>query len=167
MTRLVDMELQNASMVRRVKPFYFGSLLEPASAPVATNGQQKLRRLLRVEFKNPKEDYTFFREICSNQSMLVCNRKNRFHLAVIRRSFSPTPLKTLDLLAHFQHPNVAEIFDVYFHDRELQIVSEYLDVSMLDLEFERLAPEEWEIATIVGEVNFHLFIFSLHDAEFL
>jgi serine/threonine protein kinase len=152
MTDLVDIEPHNASMVRRVEPFYFGSLLSSASAPVAS-GQQVLRRLLRIEFKNPKEDYTFVHEIRSNQGMLVCHRKNRFHLAVIRESHSPTPLQMLEVLAHVQHPNVADILDVYSHDSKLYIISEYLDVSMLDLEFERFAPEEWEIATIIGEVN--------------
>ena len=42
---------------------------------------------------------------------------------------------------------------MYFHDGKLSIVSEHLDVSMLDLQFKRLAPEEWEIATIIAEVN--------------
>jgi len=152
MTRHVGMDLQNAPLVRRVKPFYFGSLLGPTSAP-ATTGQQQLRRLLRIEFKNPKEDYTFVHEIRSNQGVLVCHRKNRLHLAVIRESFSPTPLRMLEVLAHVQHPNVADILDVYFHDGKLSIVSEHLDVSMLDLQFKRLAPEEWEIATIIAEVN--------------
>jgi hypothetical protein len=146
------MDLQNALLVRRVKPFYFGSLLDPTSAP-ATTGQQQLRRLLRIEFKNPKEDYIFFYEIRPNQGMLVCHRKNRLHLAVIRESFSPTPLRMLEVLVHVQHPNVADILDVYFHDSKLHIVSEHLDVSMLDLQFKRLAPEEWEIATIIAEVN--------------
>ena len=99
MTRHVGMDLQNAPLVRRVKPFYFGSLLGPTSAP-ATTGQQQLRRLLRIEFKNPKEDYTFVHEIRSNQGVLVCHRKNRLHLAVIRESFSPIPLRMLEVLAH-------------------------------------------------------------------
>ncbi|KAH8674848.1 hypothetical protein BGZ60DRAFT_372764, partial [Tricladium varicosporioides] len=51
-----------------------------------------------------------------------------------------------------QHPNIADILDVYFYDGKLCIVSEYLEVSLLDLEFKRLAPEEWEIATIIAEV---------------
>ncbi|KAH8797475.1 hypothetical protein F5882DRAFT_255235, partial [Hyaloscypha sp. PMI_1271] len=122
------------------------------SAPVATTGQQKLRHLLRIEFKDPKEDYTFIHEIHSNQGMLVCHRKSRFHLAVIRESFSPTPLQMLEVLAQIQHPNIADILGVYYHDNKLWVVSEYVDVSMLDLEFKRLAPEEWEIATIIGEV---------------
>ncbi|PMD55312.1 uncharacterized protein K444DRAFT_483653, partial [Hyaloscypha bicolor E] len=108
--------------------------------------------LLRIKFKNPKEDYTYIHEVPSNQGVLVCDRKNRFHLGVIRESFSPTPLQMLEVLAHVQHPNVADILDVYFHDSKLCIVNEHLEVSMLDLEFERLPPEEWEIATIIGEV---------------
>jgi hypothetical protein len=59
----------------------------------------------------------------------------------------------LELLAQVQHPNIADILDVYFHDGKLCIVGEHLDVSLLDLEFNRLAPEEWEIATIVAEVT--------------
>lgn len=153
MTRQVDMGPQNASSVRRVEPFYFGSLLDPKSAPVATTGQQKLRYLLRIEFKDPKEDYTFIHEIHSNQGMLVCHRKSRFHLAVIRESFSPIPLQMLEVLAQIRHPNIADILDVYYHDNKLWVVSEYVDVSMLDLEFKRLAPEEWEIAMIIGEVK--------------
>lgn len=153
MTRPVDMEPQNTSLVRRVEPFYFGSLLDQTSALAQTTGQQKLRRLLRIKFKNPKEDYTYIREVPSNQGVLVCDRKNRFHLGVIRESFSPTPLQMLEVLAHVQHPNVADILDVYFHDSKLCIVNEHLEVSMLDLEFERLPPEEWEIATIIGEVK--------------
>lgn len=152
MTRHVDMDLQNTLLVRRVNPFYFGSLLDRTSA-LATTRQQKLRRLLRIEFKNPKEDYMFVHEIRSNQGMLACHQKNRLHLAVIRESFSPTPLQMLEVLAHVQHPNVADILDVYFHDSKLYIVSEHLDISMLDLEFKRLAPEEWEIATIIAEVS--------------
>jgi serine/threonine protein kinase len=58
----------------------------------------------------------------------------------------------LELLAQVQHPNIADILDVYFYDGQLCIVNEYLDVSLLDLEFKRLVPEEWEIATIVAEV---------------
>jgi serine/threonine protein kinase len=146
------MDPQSSPPLRRVKPFYFGSLEDTTSAPSATTRPRKLRRLLRIDFKNPKEDYTFVQELRSNQGTLVCHRKNHLHPAVIRESFSPTPLQMIELLAQVQHPNIADILDVYFYDGQLCIVSEYLDVSLLDLEFNRLAPEEWEIATIVAEV---------------
>jgi hypothetical protein len=95
----------------------------------------------------------YFGEIRSNQGMLVCHRRNRLQLAVIRKAFSPTPLQMFELLSHVQHPNVADILSVYFHYNKLYIVSKHLDVSMLGLEFKRLAPEEWEIATIIAEVS--------------
>ena len=108
---------------------------------------------MRIDFKSPKDDYAFVQELRSNQGTLVCHRKNRLHLAVIRESFSPTPLQMLEALAQVQHPNIADILDVYSHDGKLCIVSEHLDVSLLDLEFKRLVPEEWEIATIIAEVT--------------
>ena len=88
----------------------------------------------------------------SDQGTLVCHRKNRL-LAVIRESFSPRPLQMLEVLSQVQHPNVADILDVYCYDAKLCIVGEYLDVSLLDLELNRLAMEEWEIATIMAEVS--------------
>lgn len=59
----------------------------------------------------------------------------------------------LEVLAQVQHPNIADILDVYFHDGKLCIIGEHLDVSLFDLEFKRLVPEEWEIATIIAEVT--------------
>jgi serine/threonine protein kinase len=152
------MDPQSSPPLRRVKPFHFSSLQDTTSAPSVTTGPRKLRRLLRIDFKDPKEDYTFVQELRSNQGTLVCHRKNHLHPAVIRESFSPMPLQMLELLAHVQHPNIADILDVYFYDGQLGIVSEYLDVSMLDLEFKKLAPEEWEIATIVAEVILLCFV---------
>ena len=106
-----------------------------------------------VEFKSPKDDYSFVEELRSSQGFLACHRKNGLCLTVIRESFYPTPLPMLELLAQVQHPNVADILNMYFHDERLHIVGEYLDVSLLDLQFNRLAPEEFEIATIVAEVT--------------
>jgi serine/threonine protein kinase len=147
------MDPQSSPPLRKVKPFSFISLQDTTAAPLATTGPRKFRRLLRIDFKNPKEDYKFVQELRSNQGTLVCHRKNHLHLAVIRESFSPAPLQMLESLALVQHPNIADILDVYFHDDQLCIASEYLDVSLLDLEFNKLALEEWEIATIVAEVT--------------
>lgn len=49
--------------MRRVKPFYFGSLLNLILTSEFTE-QQKLRRLLRIKFKNLKKDYTLVYKIC-------------------------------------------------------------------------------------------------------
>ncbi|KAG9240409.1 hypothetical protein BJ878DRAFT_430352 [Calycina marina] len=146
------MDPQSRLPLRKVKPFYFGRAQAITSTPAATTGPPKMRRLLRIDFKSPKDDYTFVQELRSNQGALVCHRKNRLHLAVIRESFSPTPLQMLEMLVQVQHPNIADILDVYFHDVNLCIVREHLDVSLFDLEFKRLVPEEWEVATIIAEV---------------
>jgi serine/threonine protein kinase len=149
------MDPHGSPALRKVKPFYFtsfGSAQDTTSPPSATIGP-RVRRLLRVDLKDPKNDYTFVQELRSGHGTLVCHQKNRLHLAVIRESFTSTPLQMLELLAQVRHPNIADILDVYFCDGKLSIVSEYLDVSLLDLEFKRLAPEEWEIATIIAEVT--------------
>lgn len=148
------MDPQSSPPLRKVKPFYFGRVQDSTLTPSAITGPPKVRRLLRVDFKSPKDDYTFVQELWSNQGTLICHRKNRLHLAVIRESFSPTPLQMLEELAQVQHPNIADILDVYFHDGKLCIVSEHLDASLFDLEFKRLVPEEWEIATIIAEVTY-------------
>jgi hypothetical protein len=119
------MDPQRIPPLRKVKPFYFGRVQDSTSIPSATTGPPKVRRLLR----------------------------NRLHVAVIRESFSLAPLQMLEELAQVQHPNIADIFDVYFHDGKLCIVGEHLDVSLFDLEFKRLVPEEWEIATVIAEVT--------------
>ena len=61
----------------------------------------------------------------------------------------------LEVMGQMQHPNIADILDVYAYDGKLYIVGEHLDVSLFDLEFEKLVPEEWEIATIITEVALH------------
>ena len=52
----------------------------------------------------------------------MSHRKNRLHLAVIRESFSHIPLQMLEELAQIQHPNIADILNVYFHNGKLCIV---------------------------------------------
>jgi hypothetical protein len=59
----------------------------------------------------------------------------------------------LEELAQVQHLNIADIFDIYFYDGKLYIISEHLNVSLFDLEFKRLVPEEWKITTIITEVT--------------
>ena len=148
------MDSQSRLPLRKVKHFYFAT----TSTPSATTGPLKVKRLLRIDFKNPKDDYTYVQELRSNQGTLVYHRKDRFHLAVIRESFLPQPLQMLEVLAQVQHPNIADILDVYVHGGKLCIVGEHLDVSLFDLELKRLAPEEWEIATIIAEVTSPLFL---------
>lgn len=147
------MDPSSSPRSRRSNYLCLDNLVDTTSAPSETTGPPTVRRLLRIDFKDPEEDYAFVQKLRSNQGTLVCRRKNHLYPAIIRESFSPTPLQMIELLAQVQHPNIADICDVYFHDGQLCIVSEYLDVSLQDLQFNRLALEEWEIATIVAEVT--------------
>ena len=100
------------------------------------------RPLLRVDLRNPIDDYSPLQELRSDQGTLACHHKNRLHLAVIRKSYSPAPLQMLEDLAQIKHPNIAGIFDIYFYDGQMFVVAEYLDASLLELKFIRLAPAE-------------------------
>lgn len=62
--------------------------------------------------------------------MLVCYRKNRLYVTIIRKLFLPVLLQILEKLAQVQYPNIANILNIYFHDSKLYIISEYLDVSV-------------------------------------
>ncbi|TVY85515.1 hypothetical protein LSUE1_G004894 [Lachnellula suecica] len=135
--------------LKKVKAFNFGSLLGPMSS---NNGPHRLRKLLRIQFSDPQEDYKNIREMTSNQGTLVCHRRNHLSLAVIRESHSPSPLAMLESFAHVHHSNVADILDVYFYSGQLLIIGEHLDISLLNLNFKPIPPEEWEIATIIAEI---------------
>jgi len=146
------MDSQSSPSLRRVKGLCFSNMQDTLSVPLAATEHRKLRRLLRIDFKDPSDDYEFVQELRSNEGTLVCHRKSHLQPAIIRKSFSPTPLQMLESLARIQHSNIADILDAYYYEGQLCIVSEYLDVSLHDLDFNRLAPEEWEIATIISEV---------------
>jgi serine/threonine protein kinase len=59
----------------------------------------------------------------------------------------------LEMASTLRHPNVADIHEAYYHENKFYIISEYLDVSLLDLNFNEYPLEEWEIATIIVEVK--------------
>ncbi|KAF8852976.1 hypothetical protein BDZ45DRAFT_599209 [Acephala macrosclerotiorum] len=106
------------------------------------------RCLVRVHFKDPKADYIFIKQIQPDEGYLACHRKKRWELGIVRESYSTAPLQVLELFSQVQHPNVASINEIYFFGERLYVVGEYLDVSLLDLGFQLLPPEEWEIATV-------------------
>lgn len=116
-------------------------------------GPRKARRLLRVDLKNPEDDYVPLKKLQSNQGTLVCKLNNYLHLAIVRESFSSKPLQMLEEVAKVRHSNIADIMGVYFYEGKLSVVAEHLEVSLFDLEFDTFAPEEWEIATIIAEVT--------------
>jgi hypothetical protein len=59
----------------------------------------------------------------------------------------------LDIVSTLRHLNIANVHDAYCHKGKLFIVSEYLEVSLLDLDFHLYPLAEWEMATITAEVT--------------
>lgn len=142
------MDSSGVCRLRRVKPFYFGVAM--ASSPVQINS--KVKHLLKIDFKSPYEDYLFVQALQRGQGTIVCHRKGHLKLALIRESYAPEPLQMLEMLSQVKHHNIADVNHVFFHDERLWIVGEHVGLSLLDLGFHRVLPEEWEIATIMAEV---------------
>jgi hypothetical protein len=133
-------------VLRRRAAFDFGSTMT-ASSPTSP------KSLLCLRFKNPEDNYIFIHKLPSKRGTLVCHRTNCSCLGVVRKArWLSTPLRTLEILARIHHPNIANILDAYFYEGDLLIIGEHLDVSLLDLGFQQLPAEEWEIATIIQQV---------------
>jgi hypothetical protein len=145
---------QEPNRVRRVKSRYFTrpSRLARSNIPLTTN-DSNARRVVRILFKSPTEDYTFVREIPQNHGTVIWFKKALPCLALLRESYCLSPLRTLEAASNLCHPNIADIRDAYYHEEKLYIVSEYLEVSLLDVDFNLYPLEEWEIATIISEVR--------------
>jgi hypothetical protein len=112
-----------------------------------------MKRLLRLSVTNPKDDYIFVRD--GSEHGLACRRTDHRQVAVLRVSHSLCPLTMMHLISQVQHPNIAATVDAYFHDGQLWIASEYLDVSLLELQQDIVPLGEWEVATILSEVCMH------------
>jgi hypothetical protein len=50
-------------------------------------------------------------------------------------------------------PNIAIVYDLYCDDDKVFQVTEHLDISLSQLEFQKCELEEWEMATIIAEVQ--------------
>jgi len=111
------------------------------------------RRLLRIRFTNPRDDYIFIQDLEDEQGILALNRDGLVQLVVVRQSYSSHPLTMLQMISEMKHPNIADVLDVYFDkERQLLIATEFLDVSLLELQQGAPRLEEWELATIISEV---------------
>jgi hypothetical protein len=143
--------------VRRVKSRYFTRPSSLTRLDLQLNtGELITRRLMRILFESPMEDYLFVRENAPNQDTVICCKKAMLRLAMLRVSHSLSPLRMLEIVSTLCHPNVADVLDAYYHEERLYIVSEYLEVSLLDVDFNLYPLEEWEIATIIAEVNHNI-----------
>jgi hypothetical protein len=57
------------------------------------------------------------------------------------------------LLSSIQHPNIATVYDLYCDDDKIFLITEHLHLSISQLDFQKYELEEWEIATIIAEVQ--------------
>ena len=84
--------------------------------------------------------------------VLACHRRAYFRRASIRAFQTSGGVKILQDLSIIQHPNIAKLYDVYLYDDKVFIASEYLELSLAELDFHSFPFEEWEIATVANEV---------------
>jgi hypothetical protein len=121
----------------------------------------KVGNLLRVWWsKSPWDDYTQVAYLHSaQQARLVYHNASYFDLAVMREQpSSPNDLASFETLSHIHHANIAKTYDVFLDKGMTFVITEHLDLSILQIDFEKHQLEEWEIATIIVQVESHLYI---------
>ncbi|KFY50754.1 hypothetical protein V495_00102 [Pseudogymnoascus sp. VKM F-4514 (FW-929)] len=94
--------------------------------------------------------YEYIRQ--SDQVTIVRQRSSYFRLANMQESPAANIVQQSQVLARVSHPNIASIYGVYSYIDKLLVVTEHLDISLAQLDFQSYKTEEWEIATIVAEV---------------
>lgn len=138
---------------------------EPKESPSPTDsrtlGEITHSSLLRIWLKPPWEDYVgsgtesdsiALGSTATEKPVLAFRRTSYFSKASIRAFPSSGGFKILEAISSVQHPNVAKLFDVYLYDNKVFVASEYLELSIDELDFHYPPFEEWEIATIANEV---------------
>jgi hypothetical protein len=127
---------------------------DPPLALAPIMGTQTARRLLRVWLESPWNNYYFIRRIhAPEQGILAHRQSSYFNLAVIK-DFPPSgTYQTLQVLNDILHPNIANIYEVYLYDDKLCIAAEHLDVSLVELDFQSFALEEWDVTETKEETT--------------
>jgi hypothetical protein len=143
--------------LRRVKPFS-ADVLEKSSKNNHVQSEALLPspksdvtpgKLLRLWLRSPWEDYT---RVQSREPSFACRKGAYFHKATIRAFPNSGGIQLLQAFSSFRHPNIANVYDVYCYDNSIFVASEYLELSLNELDFHFFLFAEWEIATIIVEV---------------
>lgn len=108
--------------------------------------------LLRVSLCDPWKDYEAVTPITEKGSFLTYRNDTYFVKATIEVYEGENTGIFLKALCDIQHSAISKIFDVYSYESKIFIASEYLELSLIDLEFHSFQFDEWEIATIIKEV---------------
>lgn len=107
--------------------------------------------MFTIKFESPWVEYEYIRQ--SDQVTVVRQRSSYFRLANMQESPATNIIQQSQVLARVSHPNIASIYGVYSCIDKLLVVTEHLDISLAQLDFQSYKTEEWEIATIVAEVG--------------
>ena len=122
---------------------------QPLSPDLESRGTQG--KLLRLWLRSPWEDYTLVRP-ASTEPSLASRQGMYFHRATIREFPNSGGMQLLQALSGIEHPNIAKVYDVYCYDNKIFTASEYLELSLTDINFQSFPFEEWEVATVIVEV---------------
>ncbi|KFY52543.1 hypothetical protein V496_08367 [Pseudogymnoascus sp. VKM F-4515 (FW-2607)] len=106
--------------------------------------------MFAIKFESPWVEYEYIRQ--SEQVTVVRQRSSYFRLANMQEFPATNTIQQSQVLARVSHPNIASIYGVYSYIDKLLVVTEHLDISLAQLDFQSYQIEEWEIATIVAEV---------------
>jgi serine/threonine protein kinase len=86
------------------------------------------RRILRILLRSPWDNYNNVRQL--NQVVFTKHKALFFRVVDIREFNCDDILQQFQLLSKIHHPNVASIYNIYYNNRQLFLVTEYLEVSM-------------------------------------
>lgn len=108
-------------------------------------------KMFVIKFETPWKDYDYIKR--RGQIILVRQRSSYFRLANLQEFPARNVIQQTKVLARVSHPNIASIYGLYYYADKILLVTEHLDISLDQLDFQSYALEEWEIATIVAEVG--------------
>lgn len=118
---------------------------------VGGTAPMQLAKIFTIKFESPWVEYEYIRQ--SNQVTVVRQRSSYFRLANVHEFLAANTIQQSQVLATVSHPNIASIYGIYSYISKLLVITEYLDISLSQLDFQSYGIEEWEIATIVAEVG--------------
>src|SRR5258706_7297641 len=121
--------------------------------------ENQAKKLIRVWYRDPLEDFEHVRQLSDHSRSWICHRVNTCELAVLQETWSLSLLTTTEPLSGL-HPNIATVHDAYFHDENFYIISEYLELSLWELESASNPLQEWEVASVIAEVGSPVKVFD-------
>jgi len=104
--------------------------------------------MLRILLGNPWDDYTYVG--CQGQDTIA--RKNSSYFKLVNIQSCTISDHQSRLLFNIQHPNIANIYDLYCDGNVAFCITEFFELSLPQLDVQKYELEEWEMATIIAEV---------------